>query len=121
MLARLSVKPLTIGSVVMLTVLAAGFGAPSASAVTVYSLNVTVTVDGQTATTTLKAVDSNDDGVIQLDVSDSTLGQIQGAFGTGEFVFPGSYTGTFDATFHGRTVTTTVTLQSDDTFILRFV
>ncbi len=115
-------KPLTIGSLVMmLTVLASGLGVPSASAVTVYSLTVTASVDGQTATSTLKAVDFNDDGVIQLDVSDSTLGQIQAAFGTSEFVFPGTYTGTSTFTFHGRTITTTVTLQSDDTFILRFV
>lgn len=106
-----------VASMMVLTTLFAVLAPPVARAVTVYDLNITVTIDGFTSTSELRVLDKDDDGVIVVDVSNDLLGRIQEAFGTVEFVFPGQYTGTFS--FGSRTAN--VTLQSDDSFILRFV
>ena len=100
----------------MLAVMSVAVTAPMAHAVTFHNLTVTVTVNGQTSTSTFRVVDVNSDGTVTLAVGSGLLSQIKAAFGTTTFVFPGSYTGTF--TISGSTVT--VTLSSTDTFTLQF-
>ena len=100
----------------MLAVMSVAATAPAAHAVTIDHLTVTTTIAGQTATSTLRVVDVNSDGVISLAVGSFLLSQIKGAFGTTTFAFPGSFTGTFMV--NGSTVT--VTLSSTDTYTLIF-
>ena len=100
----------------VLAVAAIASTAPPARAVTIDHLTITITVNGQTSTATVPIVDLNGAGVINVPVSSSTLSRIQGAFGTATFAFPGSYTGTF--TF--GTTTLTVTISSQDNFMLVF-
>ncbi len=104
----------------MLAALSVAFTAPSAYAtgqVTLYHLTITVTANGHTSTSAIVVPDVGGTGVITVPVSSGTLSQINGAFGTTTFAFPGSYTGTF--TFSGTSFT--VTLSSTDTFTLKFV
>jgi hypothetical protein len=100
----------------MLAVVGVAVTAPMGHAVTFHNLTVTVTVNGQTSTATFRVVDVNSDGTVSLAVGSALLSQINDAFGTTTFAFPGSFTGTF--TVNGSTVT--VTLSSTDTFILQF-
>ena len=113
-------KPLLPAVLALLAVMSIAATAQAAHAttgpVTLHSLTVTTTINGQTFTTTLKVVDTNSDGVISLAVGSGLLSRIQGAFGTTTFAFPGSFTGTF--TVNGSKVT--VTLSSTDTFTLIF-
>ena len=109
-------KPLLPAILAFLAVMSVAATAPAAHAVTIDHLTVTVTIAGQTATSTLRVVDVNSDGVISLPVGSFLLSQIKGAFGTTTFAFPGSFTGTFMV--NGSTVT--VTLSSTDTFTLIF-
>jgi len=109
-------KPMLPMVLAVLAVVSIAATAPAAQAVTFDHLTVTVTVNGQTATSTFRVVDVNSDGVINLPVGSSLLSRIQGTFGTTTFAFPGSYTGTF--TVNGSTVT--VTISSTDTFTLKF-
>jgi len=104
----------------MLAALSVALTAPAAHAtghVTLYHLTITVSANGQTSTSTILVPDVSGTGVITVPVSSGTLSQINGAFGTTTFVFPGTYTGTF--TFNGTTFT--VTLSSTDSFTIQFV
>lgn len=107
---------LLLPTLAMLAVMSVAVTAPLAHAVTFFNLSVTVTVDGHTSTGTFRVVDVNNDGMVTLAVGSGLLSQIQGAFGTTTFAFPGSFTGTF--TVNGSTVT--VTLSSTDMFTLQF-
>ena len=101
----------------MLAVMAVSVSAPAARAVTFFSLTVTVTISGQSATSTFRVVDVDNDGVVDLAVGSALLSNIQGAFGTTTFAFPGTFTGTF--TIIGS-MTVTVTLHSTDMYVLKF-
>lgn len=82
-----------------------------------HELNVTITTNGRSSTATLLLADVDGDGLVTATVSPMTLSQIEGAFGTTTFNFPGSFKGTF----HVGTFTIALTLQSDDVFVLKFV
>jgi hypothetical protein len=100
------------------TVLSIAATVPAAYAAPIFDhLNITVSIDGHSATATLILVDQSGSGVIKVTLSPTTLSQIMGAFGTTTFAFPGHYTGTF----HLNTSTIAVTLQSSDMYILKFV
>jgi len=100
----------------MLAVMSVAAYAPAAHAATFYNLSVTVTSGTQSSTGIFRVVDVNSDGIISVPVGSTFLSQIQSAFGTTTFAFPGSYTGTF--TVNGFTFT--VTVKSSDTFTLVF-
>jgi len=100
----------------MLAVVSVAAYAPAVHAATFYNLSVTVTFGTQSSTAAFKVVDVNSDGIITVPVGSTLLSQIQSAFGTTTFAFPGSYTGSF--TVNGFTFT--VTLQSADTFTIDF-
>ena len=100
----------------MLAVMSVGAYAPAAHAVTIDHLTVTVTSGTQSSTGTFRVVDLNSDGIITVPVGNTLLSQINSAFGTTTFSFPGSSTGTFMA--NGSTFT--VTIQSSDAFMLIF-
>ena len=102
----------------MLAVMTVSVSAPAARAVTMFSLTVTLKVSGQTATSTFRVIDVDNDGVVDLAVGSTLLSDIHSAFGTTTFAFPGSFTGTF--TINGTTMTVTVTLSSTDMFVLKF-
>ena len=102
----------------MLAALSVAFTAPAAHAtgVTVDHLTITVSVNGQPPATFTLTIPVGSSGVDTIPVSSGVLSQINSAFGTTTFAFPGSFTGTFTA----GGITFTVTLQSNDTFILTF-
>ena len=106
-----NMRPLTIASVAMLAGVAVAMIAPSARALTVYSLTTSITYTGQTYTATYKVIDVNDDGIVTLRTSCPVRDQINTAFGTTTFAFPGSYLGTFRGY--------SVTLSSSDMYVLQ--
>lgn len=116
MLAMRMGSPISPLPATMLTVLALSLAVP-AIAVTINNLTVTITVNGLGGTSVFRVTDINDDGVVTLNVADQLVSQIQAAFGTSTFAFPGSYTATFQV--DGQTLT--AALSSSDTFILEFV
>ena len=111
-------KTILLPTVVLLVAaLSFAVAAPLAHSVTYDTVKVTVTANGQTSTSTLRVPDVYGTGVVTIPVSSQTLAQIQGAFGTTTFAFPGTYTGTF--TENGQTVH--VTISSADTFTVKYV
>lgn len=108
--------PVSFVPATMLAVLAVAVAVP-AIAVTINRLTVTITVDGFAGTGVFRVTDINDDGVVTLDVADQLVSQIQAAFGTSYFAFPGQYMASFEV--DGKVLT--ATLQSSETFILNFV
>ncbi len=105
----LPMAALAAGMAMFLAVLA-----PSAYAMTMYTLTVSTTVNGHTVTNTYRVTDTDNDGTLDLTVSSVVLSEIKSAFGTTTFTFPGSYSGTF--TVNG--VSGTITLSSPDTYVI---
>jgi hypothetical protein len=102
----------------MLAVMSVAASAPAVHATTTtFKLSVTIAIPGQTPQTfILPIVSVNGNNVFTIPVGSALLSQIQSAFKTTTFAFPGSFTGTF--TVSGFTFT--VTLESTDTFTLIF-
>jgi hypothetical protein len=113
-------KPILL-TLAMLAALSVAVTAPAAHAQQVTTDHLTVTVsftyNGQTQTSAFTiGVPVSSSGVVTIPVSSGVMSQINAAFGTTSFAFPGAYTGSF--TLDG--ISFTVTLTSTDTFTLTF-
>ncbi|SRR5258708_4189438 len=108
---------LLLPALAMLAVMSIAASAPAVHAATTFKLSVTIAIPGQTPQTfTLPIVSESGNNVFSIAVGSALLSQIQSAFKTTTFAFPGSYTGTFAI----AGFTFTVTLESVDSFTLIF-